>query len=407
MWLLNSWFFKLRYHKLPFIIDNICQTFQSDCRADIKKDFEKITARYPHTLTRLKLKDAKERMHATYTSIVGKRVTLTHPIFTANEVEKLKTNRKIYLLVLGLLLFFEAILYSSMGTLLIPRKIQEFIGVEWLFGFAFALIFVAALHFSYKNLWTFVEAKHIIETDSFDKKELKRFYPNLALSLIILFLFIVTNIATGYIRAVIFDPSSGSSDPLMETIKGPLLIFSIIATFMVALVMALLEKDISEKSEKYKIYKNWAKQQRERKEYNTEIRRALQRCNEVMRAHIEKYWNLLKDVQRVLKREVDEEHRDLYKAFRNQLSDHTLDLSTIDAQTYRKFSPVAATSFELFRYGVESNPSLQAQLDELRESIAEIEKFEDSFVTKEDNEPIARSEISQQQSQEKPNENDL
>jgi hypothetical protein len=390
MWIFSSWLFKLRFRKLPFIVDNICQTFQSECREEIKKEFDGITRQFPAILTRLKLKDAKERMHATYTPIVGKTVILKHPIFTAHEVEKTKTNMKVYLFVLVLLLIFESLLYSLMGTIFIPKKIRDtFVGTEFIFGFAFALIFVAALHFAFKNLWTFLEAKQIINTEKLDKKELVKFYPNLVLSLFILSLFLITNTYTGFIRAKIIDPastasSSSSSSSLLDTISGPVLVLSVMVTFIVALVMALLERDISEKYEKYRIYRNWYKQQKERKVYNTAIRKMLQNCNETIRLKIEKYWSLMKDVHRALGREYDEKHEELFMDLRKRLENNEMDLSNIDDSTYRHYRPVASTCLALFTYGILLDPMMQKTLSELDEVKVDIEKFESTFISEAD-----------------------
>jgi len=401
MLVLNSWFFRFRYRKLPFIIDNICQTFQSDCREEIKKDVDGITSKFPSILTRLKLKEAKERMHVTYTPLVGNTVTLRQPIFTAQEVEKLKTNRKAYFFVLIILFIFESILYSFMGSMFIPKGIRKlFTGsAELVFGFAFALIFVAALHYAFKNLWTFLEAKHIIEIEKLDRKELKRFYPNLVLSLVILFLFLVANTYTGYIRSLIVEKGTSSSSEFLNMIHGPLLVLSILVTFVVALVMALLEKDIAEKSEKYRIYKNWYKQQKERKVYNTLIRDMLQSCNETIRLKIEKYWNLMKDIQRAAGREHDEKHTELYNELRNRIESNQINLSEIDDQTYRYFQPVAATCLALFTYGIVSDPMMQKTLSELQNTIDDIESFESTFTANADADDETAPSVIRQQNQ--------
>lgn len=380
MWIFSSWLFNLRFRKLSFIIDNICQTFQSECREEIKKEVDGITSKFPAVLTRLKLKDAKDRMHATFKPIVGKTVILKPPIFTAHEVEKMKTNYKVYWIVLGLLLTFETLLYSLMGTMFIPKKIRDtFTGAEFIFGFAFALIFVAALHYAFKNLWTFLEAKQIIETEKLDKKELNRFYPNLWLSVIILVLFLFANTYTGYIRAIVVEPASTSSSEFLDRIHLPLLVLSIIVTFLVALVMALLEKDISEKSEKYRIYRNWYKQQKERKIYNTAIRKMLQSCDETIRLKIEKYWSLMKDVQRALGREYDDKHEELMGDLRKKLENKEIDLTHIEDYTYRLYQPVASTCLALFTYGILSDPMMQQTLSELDKVKEGIEKFETTF----------------------------
>ena len=77
------------------------------------------------------------------------------------------------------------------------KTLKDFAGIEFIFGFAFAVIFVAALHFAFKSLWEFLEAKYLIEKDKLDKVELKPFYSKLSLAFLILVIFIITNINLG------------------------------------------------------------------------------------------------------------------------------------------------------------------------------------------------------------------
>lgn len=386
MWFIKSWIYKSRYGKLPFKMRNFTESYQEDCRESIKEEFKGITAKLPNIWTRINLKDAKQKMHDSFVDILGRSNPVKQPIFSENEVARFKQNFWAYLVVLVIMIFFESVLYSMMASLFIKKQtLKDLAGIELVFGFAFAVIFVAALHFAFKSLWEFLEAKYLIEKDKLNKVELKPFYSKLILAIIILLVFIVTNVYTGFIRATIIEPSSTSSSSFIDKIHGPLLVFSIAITFIVALVMALLEKEITEKAEKFKVFKNWKKQQKQRKVYNSQVKDMLKKSLERKDILIEEYWGVLKDLQRVFEIEVDADKQGLYDELNDKISKNEIDLQKLDEKIYQHYLPVAATRHELFEYGVESDQGITKIISDLREKVAIIEAFEKKNATNEKN----------------------
>lgn len=378
MWFVKSWIYRSRYGKLPFKMRNFTESFQEECRESIKQEFKGITAKLPNIWTRLRLKDAKDNMHGSYVDVLGRPHPVKQPIFTENEVARFRQHKGVYIFVFFLMVFFESILYSLMANLFISKTMRkEYPGIEFVFGLAFAIIFVAALHFAFKSMWTFFEAKYIIEKDNLPKVELKPFYKNLILAILILIVFIVTNVYTGFIRATIFEGSgTTATSTFMQKLHGPLLVFSVAITFIVALVMALLEKEIAEKSEKYKVFKNWKKQQKERKEYNTEVKNMLKKCNERKDILTEEYWGVMKDLQRVFDREVDDDKQELYEDLNARIANGEIDLRKVDDALYQKYLHVAATRHELFEYGINSDSEITGTIADLNNKVSEIEEFE-------------------------------
>lgn len=377
MWFVKSFIYKNRYGKLPFKMRNFTESFQEECREKIKLEFEKITKDLQNIWVRINLKFAKQKMHDNYLDILGRNQTTKQPIFTSIEVAKFTQNKFFYVATLIVMVCFESILYSLMASLFIKKQtLKDFAGIEFILGFAFAIIFVLALHFAFKNMWEYFEAKHTIEKEKLAKTELKPFKKNLVIAIVILLVFIITNIYTGYIRASILEPGSSSSSSLLEKIHGPLLVFSIAITFIVALVMALLEKEITEKSIKYKVYKNWKKQQHEHKIYNTRVKEMLSACLAKRDLIIEQYWGTLKDLQRVFKIEVDEDRLELYTELNNEIQKGTIDLTNIDDSTYQKYLPIAITRHELFEYGIDSDEDIKNIISDLNSKVTEIEEFE-------------------------------
>ncbi len=377
MWFLQEFFFKKRSGNLPFKMRNMTQSHQQECRESIKEEFTSITRKLPALQVRLRIKDAKANMHQNLKDIFGNPQKVIQPIFTQDELAKFTQNLYIYRAVLFLMVFFESILYSLMASLFIRRQsLNDFAGIEYIFGFSFAIIFVAALHFAFKNMWEFFEAKNSIEKNSYDKKLLKPFYINIILAAIVLTIFIVTNIYTGYIRAIILEPGATSTSSYIEKIHGPLLVFSIAITFIVALVMALLEKEITEKSIKYKVFNNWKRQQKERKEYNTQVKDMLKKCKEKKELQIEKYWGVTLDSQRIFEIEVDADKNELYKELDTEISNKTINLGNLTDDKYQKYVDIAATKLELFRYSIDSDAAIVRSIQDITEVVEEIDKFE-------------------------------
>jgi hypothetical protein len=378
MWFLKSWIYKSRYGSLPFKMRNFTESYQEECREVIKDEFSSITAKLPKIWTRIQLKDAKQKMHDFYTDILGRSIPVKQPIFSEDEVAKTKQNQMAYIFVLFLLVFFESALYSMMAPLFLKK--QDLVNlpiIKYLFGFAFALVFVAALHFAFKSIWDFFKAKNLIEKENLPKEMLSPFYKYLFIGLFIVVVFLITNTYTGYIRATIFEGSGKSStSDMMQKLHIPLLVFSIAITFIVALVMALLEKEIAEKSEKIKVFNNWKRQQKQRKEYNTKVKEMLKKCIDKKDVLIEQYWGVMKDLQRVFEIEVDADRKELYAELNTKIGNNEIDLLSINEFTYQKYLSVAITRHELFEYGIITDKGINETINDLYSKVALIEIFE-------------------------------
>lgn len=394
MWFIKSWIFKSRYGNLPFKMRNFTESFQQECRESIKDSYKQITSKLDHIWTRIQLKDKKQLMHNFYVDLLGEKNPIKHPIFSQNEVAKFSQNKNLYKGVLLLMILFETALYSLMGNLFLNRQtMKDYAGIEYIFGLGFSIIFVVALHYAFKNLWEYIEAKNIIEIKKMDKLRLKPFYPKLFLAILLITIFIITNIATGYIRATILEPSSTSSSSFLDKIHGPLLYFSIAITFIVALVMALLEKDISEKSEKYKVYLNWKRQNKELKVYNTQIKNMLSDCYSIRETQAEKYWGVLKDLQRVFKIEVDDDKKGLLDELNNKILNKELDLKNITPEIYQQYKDISIARLELFSYGIYRDEYIINTISDLEDKVAKIEAHEKEKSPENENEIDIQNDI--------------
>lgn len=367
MWFIKSWIYKSRYGSLPFKMRNFTESYQEECREVIKDEFKTITAKLPHIWTRIRLKDAKGKMHDFDTDILGRKIPVKQR--TESEVVSYKQHQISYLIVVLLLFVFETFLYSMVAYAMTPNKIRDaYPGIEYIIGAAFAVIFIILLHFGFKGLWRYLQAKYLVEKENLDKVLIKPFISELIFSLFLIILFVSFNIAGAIKRSEIIE---GGKD-----VSAITLFFSVAATFAAALAMAWTEKEITEKSEWYGKYKNWKRQQRERKVYNTQVKDMLKKCLDRKSVLIEEYWGVMKDLQRVFEVEVDADREALYAELNTMIANNKIDLLNIDEVTYQKYLPVAITRHELFEYGITTDKGINETIDDLKKKVAEIEEFE-------------------------------
>ncbi|GAB3507405.1 hypothetical protein [Emticicia fontis] len=356
---------------------NLTESFQEECREAIKESFSAITAKLPAIWVRVKLKDAKQKMHDHYLDIFGRPAPMKQPLFTQNEIVKYQQHKLAYAGALVLMLLFETFLYSMIKKILLSKDmLAQYPGIEFAVGFFFASIFVAMLHFAFKYLWAYFEAKTIVETEQLDSLQLKHFRRNYQLAIILISIFILSNLATGYLRAIFLEPHSKNASESANLVHIAFLLFSIMITFGVAVVMAILEKEIGEKSEKIKVFNNWKRQQKERKKYNSQIKAMLKKCLDRKDLLIENYWSVIKDLQRVFETEVDQDRAALYAELEERIANGELNLQHLNEPTYQKYLAVAATRHELFEYGIQMDKGLQDTLLDLQVKVADIEAFE-------------------------------
>lgn len=376
MWFITAWLYRRRYDGLPFKMRNFTESYQSECREEIKEKFKRLTREIENKWVRIKLKDAKENMHSFKTNLLGARKPVKKPIFTEDEVKRISNHTKVYPIILLLFVALETFFYSFFGSLLLSKQLRS-VEAVYVLGLALALTFAFALHFGFRWIFEYLEAKYIVEKENLDKIELKPFRSKFVLGIIFCVLFVVVNLAVGFLRADLLDPVSNSTNAeLGEKIHYSWRAFAVLFTFIIALLMAALEREIASKSERWAIYINWKRQQKERKDYNTAIKNMLRSCEQEKTLLIEKYWAIIKDLQRIFRIEVDDDRTDLLNELNAKLEADANFLKDLDDQAYQHFLPVAAARRELFVYGIESDKDIRATIDDLQEKVSEIEAFE-------------------------------
>ncbi len=363
-----------KYQQHDFIIDNFTQTYQSECREKIKETMVAATEKLPHHKTRLRLKNAKQKMHDFYTDVLGRNIEINQPIFTQSQVESYKQHQILYILWIFFLFVLETYMYSMIGGLVLPSGMRA-IGMKLIAGAGMASVFIASLHLSFKFFWEYWDARVLVNTENLDKKELQKFIPNLFISATIFILFLASNIYTGFIRSTLVEGNT-NSETVLHSISSELLIFFMLLSLVVACVMAFLEREIAKNGIKIKVYNNWIKQQQERKKYNTNIREMYKSCIDTMHVEVEKYWSLTKDLQRVFIKEVDEKRNELLKELEEAIKNKKVDLNNLNNELYQQYLPIAIMRYELFRYGILSDPFITTTLEKIKDELNAMNDFE-------------------------------
>jgi len=375
MWFVKASSLKKRFSQLPFKVCNYTQSNLQECRQSIKEEFAGITSKLPAIKVWIDSESEKSKMHDTYRDIFGGTHKVTQPIFTQDEAAKFTRSRTIYRTLLIVLVFFESILCSLMAPLLIRRQsFNDYPGIEYLFGFACAILFVAILHFALSKMQEFVEAKHLVDNDrTYKKTKITKFYIKLLLSIIVFIVFSGADFYIGYLKIIVLERGELSSNFFLNKIHGLRLIFLIAITFLIALVMAFLKKEMSGKSLKYTVFLDWLKQQKERKKYNAQVRKMLKKCNEKRELLLEKYWGMLLHFQRVFNVLVDDDKKELYTELEQDILQKKVDLYNLENYAYQKYSDIAGARFELFKYGVESDSAIKKIIADLNNVLDDLD----------------------------------
>jgi len=232
MWYFTEAYKKWRYGSTNFKLKNWTETMKSSCLDDILRSFDKVSKKYIHSDVRLKIKNKKDAVTGTFRDIFGKEENIKHPIFTQNEIARISAKRKLYPVLFFLLLVFEGMIYALLANLITPRDLREaFPPITLIFGLGFAIVFVVALHFGFQYYFSYLEAKEIVESKSLGKEKLRKYVVKRNMAYFVFFTFIVTNLATAIIRALILEPKGGGTDDY----GTPLFLMSLGLIFMAAL----------------------------------------------------------------------------------------------------------------------------------------------------------------------------
>ena len=373
MWYFTEAYKKWRYGSTNFKLKNWTETMKSSCLDDILRSFDKVSKKYIHSDVRLKIKNKKDAVTGTFRDIFGKEENIKHPIFTQNEIARISAKRKLYPVLFFLLLVFEGMIYALLANLITPRDLREaFPPITLIFGLGFAIVFVVALHFGFQYYFSYLEAKEIVESKSLGKEKLRKYVVKRNMAYFVFFAFVVTNLATAIIRALILEPKGGGTDDY----GTPLFVMSLGLTFIAALAMGLIEHELFEKNEKYEVFKNWKRQNKERKEYMTAIKDLYFNSGKIIARFREEYWSVVLDYQRIFECRHDSIDEPLYNKFEAEIAAGTIKLNEIDDNVYSKYKLVQSASEELFKYGVEHDLKILSYLKEIKESVDEIAAYE-------------------------------
>jgi len=379
MWYIPDWWFRRRHNHLDFKIDNFTQTYQSECREEIKADIIRTTAKKEHIWTRIQLKSPKLSMHEYWTDILGYRHRSKQPLFTESEIAGLKNYRYLYWGFMVLLVLFETVFFSFFAGLLLPKELR--VGILFIaIGFTLAVFFAFALHFSLWVIFDWYHARHLIkkyielgEPKEVKERDITPFVMPFYLGIIGCLFFLVMNVSVGFVRAYLIDPTASmTNSALIQKIQFPWHVFSVLFPLALAFIMALAEHRLGQIRDRLKVFENFKRQQKEYKKYKADLLKMESEVSDTISKHIEKYWSLTKDLQRIFGLEVDGNRKDLLAKLDGEMP-------AVDQPFYEKYASIAAVRMQLFRYPIENDPDIVREVDDLDEKIKGLKEYEDRF----------------------------
>jgi flagellar hook-associated protein FlgK len=136
-------------------------------------------------------------------------------------------------------------------------------------------------------------------------------------------------------------------------------------TFSLAIFLALLKKQQMANSYAYKRYKKWNETIKKTNEYTQAKIKAKQDLENIYKPLIDKYWQLVKELERIWGIEYDEQDKGLFEGFQNLKRSSGL---KINDDAYKKFEDVLYSDYDLFKYGIEKDSEVKIIIAQLNEN---------------------------------------
>lgn len=387
MWYIRDWWFRRRHGHLDFKIENFTNAYQSECLEAVKSDIARKTSKLEYYWTRVKQKPPKLEMYKYWVDLLGHRHRVEKPFFTEQEIQKYKIYRTAYFAFMTILVLFETVFFSFFGGLMIPKELRS--GLLYLIvGFALALTFAFSLHFSLQAVFKWINARALINKymqkglpKGVSKLDLTPFTPKFVLGILGCILFVVVNVAVGFVRAYLIDPASSMPEgPLKAAIDLPWHLFAVLFPLVLAIIMAIAEFELSDIRERLRSYFSFKRQFKQLKEYENALDEMLGEVLDAQngRDHLEKYWQVILDVQRIFGARVDESRKEMLASLERDMGSFDV-LGTLNNQVYQKYAPVASARKELFRFPISNDVYLRDLREKLTDILAQTSEIREDY----------------------------
>lgn len=351
-WVFNKYArWKLRrLRSLDFKMDNLTKKIKGDVLDEMKSEM-KYFSKLEEIERKLDVKRHKLNVIGKFRDQFGKEKIRSFPIFTENEIQEVKSQRRLYLFLLTLFVLSETFLYYLTAEIIVPI---DNIFVKLIIGFIMAVLVFLLFDFFLKAHFLYREVNERKEELGYNEKNLKKYKDKLIIGYVALFVAVFFMISASIVRYYYLhgtDITGLNPDEIKKTEKlGMWVNYLIIAfTIGVALYLGPLKIDLLRTINDYKVYKRWR---------HTIIRlnNMIQHARKIINNHYNKLnhlmeinWHLVLGIKEIFGIEYDEKYKNKFGEY-NKLKSNGGFIITKDI--YNLYEEIQCVDEQLFKFGI-------------------------------------------------------
>jgi len=369
-----GWYFKWwrtrqlkKQSQIPHKLKLNTQRLKSECVYEIKEKNKPIIDSIGMLNRKLDVKDHKMNIIKTDRDEHGIEKEKKDVLFTQTEIVKMKSLRRFYWFIVLLFIMAESGLYYLTAQVFLPGGAEY---AKLILALFLGLVVMVVLNFSFEKHFEYREILANKEKLGISDEELKNKRDIKILGYILGFLSFAIMLAAGLVRIYFLEQMDLEGYSTQEAANLQLVgtwasYLTLAVTFALAIFLALLKKQQMANSYAYKRYKKWHETIGKTNDYTQEKIKAENDLKENYKPLIDKYWQLVKELERIWGIEYDEQDKDLFDEFKDLKRSGGLE---INDDTYKKYEDILYANSDLFKFGVMKDTEIDNILATLKES---------------------------------------
>lgn len=335
---------------LDFKMDNITKRIKSDVLEDMKyemKNFNKLE----EIDRKLEVKKHKLETINVIRDYFGIEKTRSFPLFTENQIQEIKSQKRLYMFLLTLFVLSETLLYYLTAEIVVP---MDNIFVKLVIGFMMAVLVFLLFDFFLKSHFVYREVIERKEELKYTEVHIKKYRDKLILGYTGLFIAIFFMISASVVRYYYLhgtDISGMNSDEIKkaETL-GMWVNYLIIAfTIGIAVYLGPLKIELLKTINEYKVYKKW-------RQTIIRLNLFIQSAYKIISNHysrlnhlMEINWQLVLGIREIFGIEFDPKYSAKFNEYKHLKK--TLNFK-MNKNIYESYNEVQCSDEDLFKFGI-------------------------------------------------------
>jgi hypothetical protein len=331
---------------------------------EIKEKYKSEIGNYNRLKQKLEIKDEKMKVIKTDRDEYGLEKEKKEILFTQGEIEKMKLLRRFYWFIVLLFILAESGLYYLTAQVFIPGGSEY---AKMVLAVFLGLVVMVLLNFSFQKHFEYREILANREKLNISNEELKNKRDIRILGYVVGALCLLIMLAAALVRIYFLEQMDlGGYTP--EEIENLYKVgtwasyLTLAVTFALAIFLALLKKQQMENSYRYKVYRKWSGTIRKANEYKQDQLKVKNEIESIYKPLIDKYWQLVKELEKIWGIEYDEQDKDLFDELKALKRSGNL---KVDEDAYKKFEDILYANYDLFKYGIERDADIKGMISVL------------------------------------------